>query len=255
MKKIIRMMVMAVIVVYVCSSFCMVTAAPQDADVQALVNLARDGDMLSNMLMENARRTLNGEDEEYHEWAVRKGYVVPSETEKIYMDYEYIFMGEPPTMANDWYLTYAKAFDTIEKWVTELERYFIEGYGERAAEVTRDYSCLLEYEGRTMGQTHGIGREYTPHWDTASVQYQDEKKVVMTVEAEDNYLGDITLFTVEFANTKAGWRVSGGSYFEENYGFKSLPAQTGDASVVSIIAVSISVLALGAVVYRRKRTV
>ena len=33
------------------------------------------------------------------------------------------------------------------------------------------------------------------------------------------------------------------------------PAQTGDASVVSIIAVSISVLALGAVVYRRKRTI
>lgn len=255
MKKMIRMLVIATVVVCMLTSVYTVNAAPQDADVQALVNLARDGDMLSNMLMENARRTLNGEDEEYHEWAVRKGYVVPSETEKIYMDYEYIFMGEPPTMANDWYLTYAKAFDTIEKWVTELERYFIEGYGERAAEVTRDYSCLLEYEGRTMGQTHGIGRDYTPHWDTASVQYQDEKKIVMTVEAEDNYLGDITLFTVEFANTKAGWRVSGGSYFEENYGFKSLPAQTGDASVFSVISVSISVLALGAVTYRRKRTI
>ena len=128
MKKMIRMLVISTVVVCMLTSVYTVTSAPQDADVQALVNLGRDGDMLSNMLTENARHTLDGSDQVYHEWAVAKGYVVPSETEKVYIDRDHFCWGEPPTVANDYYYTYAKAFDTIEKWQEEIDRYFVEGY-------------------------------------------------------------------------------------------------------------------------------
>ena len=85
MKKMMQIILMIMIVVCGCSSSYTVNAALSDEEFQMLVELARDGDMLSNMLTENARHTLDGSDPMYHEWAVAKGYVVPSETEKVYI--------------------------------------------------------------------------------------------------------------------------------------------------------------------------
>ena len=60
---------------------------------------------------------------------------------------------------------------------------------------------------------------------------------------------------VEFTKTANGWQVSGGSYFEVAYEEEIIfpPAQTGDSAVYALWIAGISLLALGALLYRKKK--
>ncbi len=62
-------------------------------------------------------------------------------------------------------------------------------------------------------------------------------------------------YTMEFAKTSDGWQVSGGSYFEVAYEEEIFfpPAQTGDSAVYALWIAGISLFALGALMYRKKK--
>lgn len=65
-------------------------------------------------------------------------------------------------------------------------------------------------------------------------------------------------YTIEYKRIESEWKIVGGSYYDlckYDNGDVTPAYPTGDVSVFSVIAVSVSVLALGAVIYRRKRTI
>jgi len=84
----------------------------------------------------------------------------------------------------------------------------------------------------------------------ATFSFYDGENAVLSIEVSDPY-GNVQDETVRFEKKDSGWRISGGTLLDAS----DSTAQTGDDSVFSVIAVSVSVLALGAVAYRRKRTI
>ena len=114
------------------------------------------------------------------------------------------------------------------------------------------FGVLVSYEGKTYLSSTPTQYNKLDGIDLskATFSFYDGENAVLSIEVSDPY-GNVQDETVRFEKKDSGWRISGGTLMDAN----DSTAQTGDASVFSVIAVSISVLALSAVVYRKKRTI
>ncbi len=153
------------------------------------------------------------------------------------------------------YYPCSQEMDTLEKWKEEVKQYFTwDMYGLVTTPEGIFNERIIEYNNRVY--VFGMFDRYiSPMWNTAKLISADEKNATISLMIEDVYSKDP--FTIEFENTKNGWRISGGTYCD--YAYKiydqeiTPPAQTGDSAVYALWIAGISLLALGALMYRKKK--
>lgn len=114
------------------------------------------------------------------------------------------------------------------------------------------FGVCVSYEGKTYLSSSPTQYNKLDGIDLskATFSFYDGRNVVLSIEVSDPY-GNVQDETVRFVKKDAGWRISGGTLLDAN----DSPAQTGDNAVFSVIALSVSALALGVVLYRKKRTI
>lgn len=223
-----------------------------------LVLLAQEADMFADLLVYGTGRNQN-HNPQAHDWAVEKGYLDDNALNGVNLNLDELF-GIPNLTC----YPYSASMDSLDTWKKEVQKYFISDiYALVTPQKQGLYSTttvnywLLAHEGYTYFSPFPT-KQLIADWTDTELVSANSSHAVLSVHGRDVFeQGESTAvtYTVEFTNTENGWRISGGTYFLNAYGYSAdyMPAETGDSAVYAAWLVGLALLALGAVVRRKKR--
>lgn len=240
------------------------TVLQNDADVSLdeLVSLTKESYLFYRMITTEFLGIVHDNNDEIKEFALKKGYV---DADLVGTADQWIeFVGIIDEVKFNYpYYPYSAQMNTKEKWEEAVKEYFVwDMYGLVTPTNGSFHNWLVEYDGRFYG-TSVFDNYNHPYWDTAELVSYDQNKATISIMVDAEGIKRIHPFTVTFQNTKNGWRISGGTFGEQVYYMRNNgpivnppvipPAETGDGAVYAAWLAGIALLALGAVVRRKKK--
>lgn len=166
-------------------------------------------------------------------------------------------------LIQEWLYPAAERIDTIEKCKEEFDACFTDNFYIAKRHLFENTVFLINEEVYIQ-QSADVCRNgrFVPLWNTAYVDCTTADTAVLKLNSYCALLNEIRNDTIEYQLTADGYRICGGSYFTEAYGYtdleilSELPPNTGENTGIFLVWAVVTFVALYTVVMgiRKKKT-